>query len=241
MPASLLLAIAIAIPLGAQDWPLNIAGAPFSATRITELTKTLADGTRMESSMDKAVMYRDLVGRTRIEYYHPAAASVPGLISIVDPVAGVRFQVNTFSKKTRMNADVPPLPPSEPSPPARLMEPQIPVGVISHRKIMDGAVQGIGLADYHFTTTSELLGTQNIEGILGEGRRIVTTLEAGSVGNDQEIVVTNEMWYSKELRISVLRKLFDPRFGNRVSKLINISLTDPDSGLFVPPADYRIE
>jgi len=39
------------------------------------------------------------------------------------------------------------------------------VGVIIRKPIMDGAVRGIGMADNHFKTTSENLGTQMIEGV----------------------------------------------------------------------------
>jgi len=106
---------------------------------------------------------------------------------------------------------------------------------------MDGAVQGIGVAGGHFHSTSELLGTAMIEGVPVEGERIITTLEPGAVGNDQEIVVNNERWFSKQLRVLVWSRLSDPRFGVRTRTLNEIKLTEPEPSLFEPPADYVIQ
>jgi hypothetical protein len=106
---------------------------------------------------------------------------------------------------------------------------------------MDGAVRGIGLAENHYVSTSELLSPRIIEGMPAEGQRITTTLEAGAVGNDREIVVTDERWASKKYRILVLWKLSDPRFGDTTRRLVNVAVTDPDPALFMPPPDYATE
>ena len=106
---------------------------------------------------------------------------------------------------------------------------------------MDGAIQGIGLAESRYHTTLEVLQPQTIEGVLAHGARIVTTLEAGAVGNDQEIVVTHENWISAQLHILVWTKLSDPRFGVTVGRLTNIKLAEPDPSLFSVPETYAIE
>ena len=49
-------------------------------------------------------------------------------------------------------------------------------------------------------TTSESLGTQTIEGLTVEGTRRTTIYAVDSVGNDREIVVTIESWFSKQLQ-----------------------------------------
>jgi hypothetical protein len=41
----------------------------------------------------------------------------------------------------------------------------------------------------------------------------------GSIGNDREIVVTNENWFSKQLQVEVLTKTSDPRMGDSTTKL----------------------
>jgi hypothetical protein len=63
----------------------------------------------------------------------------------------------------------------------------------------------------------------------------------GSVGNDREIVATNETWFSKQLGVAVLRKNSDPRSGDTTMKLTDISLVEPDPALFMPPVDYTIK
>jgi hypothetical protein len=59
--------------------------------------------------------------------------------------------------------------------------------------------------------TSESLGTQVIEGVNAEGTRRTTTWAVGSRGNDRDIVVTNETWFSEQLQLEVLNKHPIPR------------------------------
>jgi len=89
--------------------------------------------------------------------------------------------------------------------------------------------------------TSESLGSQMIEGLNAEGTRRTTTWAVGSIGNDREIVVTNENWFSKQLQVEVLTKTSDPRSGDSTTKLTNVSLVEPDPALFMPPPDYTIK
>src|SRR4029077_1952421 len=101
---------------------------------------------------------------------------------------------------------------------------------------MTGVVGGIlatnGAAGNRPKTTSESLGTQMIEGLNAEGTRRTTTWAVGSIGNDREIVVTNENWFSKQLQVEVLTTTSDPRSGDSTTKLTNISLVEPDPTLF---------
>jgi hypothetical protein len=87
---------------------------------------------------------------------------------------------------------------------------------------------------------TEKLDPETIEGIAAEGSRTTVTYPVGSVGNDREIVTTNEVWTSRELGVMVLSKNFDPRNGEQTQKLTNISRDDPDPSLFQPPAGYEI-
>ena len=80
-----------------------------------------------------------------------------------------------------------------------------------------------------------------IEGLTAEGTRRTTTWAVDSVGNNREIVVTNEDWFSKQLQVHVLQKTSDPRTGDSTTKLANISLVEPDPALFILPADFTIK
>ena len=87
----------------------------------------------------------------------------------------------------------------------------------------------------------ESLGKQTIEGVSAEGKRSVNTIKAGSIGNDRDIQVTAESWYSAELQTMIQSKHSDPRTGEESFRLINISRNEPAAYLFQVPAGYTIK
>ena len=84
------------------------------------------------------------------------------------------------------------------------------------------------------------LGKQMVEGVECEGERAVTTMPAGTIGNDRPIETVNETWYSPELRIMILSKRSDPRFGESTYSVTNITRSEPYAELFLPPSDYKL-
>jgi len=86
----------------------------------------------------------------------------------------------------------------------------------------------------------ESLGKQMIEGVNAEGTRMTNTIKAGSIGNDRDIQVTGETWYSPELQTTIMSKHNDPRNGEESFRLTNISRNEPGAYLFQPPAGYTI-
>jgi len=93
-------------------------------------------------------------------------------------------------------------------------------------------------SDPNFKTES--LGRQTIEGIQAEGRRTTMTIPAGQAGNELPIHIVNETWYSPELQTTLLSRHSDPRNGETVTKLINISRSEPARILFDAPADFKV-
>jgi len=87
---------------------------------------------------------------------------------------------------------------------------------------------------------SEALGTQMMEGVNAEGTRVSTTLETGAIGNDRPIQMVNERWFSSELKTIVMTKHSDPRTGEEIFRLTNISRTEPGTDLFQVPTNYQI-
>lgn len=87
----------------------------------------------------------------------------------------------------------------------------------------------------------ESLGTQTIEGVQVEGTRHTTIIPAGEIGNELPINVVTEKWYSQELRQVIYLKTTDPRYGETIYRLTNITRTDPDRSLFDLPADYTVK
>lgn len=94
--------------------------------------------------------------------------------------------------------------------------------------------------DSKYEKKTEPIGKQNIEGVECEGTRTVMTIPAGDLGNDNPINVITETWTSTDLQVTVLRKFNDPRFGEDIYRLTNISRSEPDKELFKVPADYKI-
>jgi TonB family protein len=95
-------------------------------------------------------------------------------------------------------------------------------------------------SDTKYTVNNEQLGKQIIEGVECEGARNVTTLAAGAIGNDRPIESVSETWYSRELKMMILSKRSDPRFGDSIYRVTNIVRAEPEAALFKAPAEYTI-
>jgi hypothetical protein len=87
---------------------------------------------------------------------------------------------------------------------------------------------------------TEALGTQMMEGLLVTGSRTTTTIPTGAQGNDRAMVIVNEQWVSKDLRLTLLAKTSDPRTGDRTMRVTSVDRNDPDPSLFEVPADYTV-
>ncbi len=245
-------ALAIAIKAFAQIPGGNFTGAPFSATQITERTQTLADGTHITQPGQKVVMYRDSAGRTRNEFTFPAPprSDQPGdtRVTIYDSVAGFRYQLDPKGKiaqRFAMQVPRPAIAQPQAAPPRPGAAPSAVTALYPSAEFLSapngGSSGSAAPGNPPVKATSEPLGSQLIEGLTTEGTRTITTWAVGSVGNDRDIVATNEAWYSKQLRIFVLRKISDPRSGDTTIKLADISLVEPNPALFIPPTDYLIK
>ena len=109
-------------------------------------------------------------------------------------------------------------------------------GVALPRSVAPG-----GFASGGGTVNKEDLGTQVIEGVVATGTRTTTTIAAGSIGNEQPILIVSEQWFSADLKVLVMTKHSDPRSGETVYRLTNIAQAEPARSLFEVPADYTIK
>ena len=90
-----------------------------------------------------------------------------------------------------------------------------------------------------YESRTEDLGVQTIEGVEAVGTRTITTIPAGAIGNERPIEMVYERWYSNELRLVVMSKNSDPRFGEQTYRLTNIVRSEPDPSLFEVPSGYK--
>jgi hypothetical protein len=225
-----------------------VKGAPFTAEAISESTQILADGTRISRAFTVR-MYRDSDGRFRREEVPSAngAGSLLGshqMISIFDPVANHRLILDP-EKKTARRMTVPAgmaegaiISNGQSMSPA--VRAQIETNAIQRANIVLLPTVGVVTGASSNGGKPESLGTRNFDGIEAEGTRTVTTIPAGAIGNERAIETVYEKWYSKELQLIVYSKLTDPRFGEQIYRMENISRSEPDRSLFTPPSDYKL-
>src|SRR5579862_1608735 len=203
---------------------------PYSGEEITEITRNLADGNEITSKRVMKV-YRDSEGRFRSELTifsggaEDAANGSPASITINDPVAGVTYDLNPHEHTARKSVTrlFTPTPPIQAAGTVQLQFPPRPV---SRRP--------------KFESTTEPLGEMSIEGLEAHGSRNTITYPAGMFGNTLPVVRVREVWNSTTLQVPLLVKIDDPRMGNSVTRLINISLDEPPASLFEVPSDYTI-
>lgn len=192
-----------------------VKGAPYSASIATENIQVLADGTRI-TNKGEGKFFRDSEGRTRLErtltIAGPFAISgdVPKMVFIYDPVAGVNYMLDEPHRIARKLSPPPNAPPPGQPPQASGQE------------------------------KTESLGRQTIEGVEAEGVRTTVTIPAGQIGNDRPIDIVSERWEATELKVVVLSKHKDPRFGEIIYRLTNISRSEQAKGLFEPPTGFSV-
>ncbi len=95
--------------------------------------------------------------------------------------------------------------------------------------------------DPNHNVVKESLGKQVFEGVEAEGTRTTFVIPAGEIGNERPIEVVNERWYSPELQMVVMSRHTDPRFGETIYRLTNISRDEPAKSLFEVPAGYTVK
>jgi hypothetical protein len=231
-----------------------VKNAPYSAEAVTETSQTLADGNRI-AHKTTATTYRDAEGRTRRDMILPAigplaAGDAPSLVIINDPVANVTYQLDNKAKTARKMPGLGGMAMSFTRGPegvaglkaklaAEAGSTQSAPVMIARRAIP--AAGGQTFQKEVAPPKTEALGKQTIDGVEAEGTRTTITIPAGEIGNEREINIVNERWYSPELQTVIMSKHSDPRMGETLYKLTNIRRNDPHPSLFQVPPDYTME
>jgi hypothetical protein len=223
-----------------------VKNAPYSADVVTESTQTLGDGNHIRQSSTSHV-YRDSEGRTRQEQSLSGISSIAGntsstlprVVFIHDPVAGVSYALNA-NDKTATKSGMPHMGRGG----AQAQSSTGANGQVRTQAVAPGGRMGRGAFSGRVgnaqNVKTESLGRQTIEGVAADGTRTTLTIPAGQMGNEQPIQVVNERWYSADLQAVVLSKHSDPRNGETVTKLANVSRSEPSPTLFQVPADYKV-
>jgi hypothetical protein len=236
--------------LEAQTGP--VVGKPLSATEVRRFTQVLADGTHVDRS-DSSTFARDSQGRTRVES--------PTLALIYDPVARTTYHL-TLDKKTFQKV---PYDEQAQTYSIAVSENRTSWSSSSSSGGGAGARAGAGSGsgtgagssssssyshsstntDAHTMTHGDASGTvteelpqQVLNGVLVKGSRATQIIPPGAIGNDREIKVVTERWFSDDLKVLVKSVTNHPMLGVTTYELTNIVQAQPDPALFQVPFDY---
>ena len=235
-----------------------VKGAPYAAESVTETTQMLADGNRIVNRQT-GKEYRDSEGRTRrdntVQPMGPwVAEGKSSSISVIDdPISGEHCTLNHV-EKTAIKMKVPRIEHAiQVAEGEKKVQREIQFEV---RKEMSSTstvtVDSSHPGEAHVmmwtqqdgtgpgATKAESLGKRVIEGVECEGTRVVMTIEAGKIGNDRPIEIVTERWSSPELKVDVLRKHSDPRFGETNYRLQGVVRGEQPRSLFEAPSDYKV-
>lgn len=205
----------------AQDiFVTPVANAPFRAVINMERTIINNDGSVIQLKNVRNIA-RDSQGRIHNESRQPVPAS-----STKTPQLR---QIHLYDPQTRISTDIDPgkqvywtvvlnHPPATEPPSLRFAAPD-------------------GQAPANEFAREEDLGTREIEGISAHGIRQTQTIPTDTGGKD--IVVTDEYWYSADLRINLVIKHNDPRSGSKTMTVNEITRTEPDPAFFQVPEGYK--
>jgi hypothetical protein len=151
-------------------------------------------------------------------------------ILIFDPVAGFNYSLDLLARtyqKTELPAKLNP----------------VAIAIAGGRSSTSTSSGGgrPGVPELPKGSVTEELAAQMIGGVQARGSRITTTIPAGTFGNDRDIKVVNERWYSDDLQVLLKSTNSDPRFGVTSYELTNVVRTEPDPAIFLVPPDYRLK
>ncbi len=219
------LTFAAAVPsLSAQDiFVTPVPNAPFSAVVNVERSRIQPDGSVLELHSMREIG-RDSRGRIHNE----RRALVPLSRSKTPPL----LHLHLYDPQTRISTELNPSnhtfwtqtmnhPPSTVPPGLRFAAPA-----------------GEGLPQNEFTKQEDL-GIHEIEGVPAHGIREIQTIPAESSDTGKEVVITDEYWYSGDLRIYLMIKHSDPRTGSTALTVEQITHTEPDAAFFEIPDGYE--
>ena len=236
------------VMFGFQDEAEVVKNEPYQAQAVTEMKQTLADGSHIVQTTT-ATVARDSEGRTvriqKLTTMGPwrSSGSSQGdsqtLTTIFDPVSKEHIDFTSDNKVAHV-VTMPPLPPGG----------AVAAGAFSMAYAGSVAATGQAVtvqaqaiapqASNGADPKTESLGTETMEGIQATGTRIRRTIPAGTIGNDKDLTITHETWYSPELKLVIQSSQNDPRFGQTTFTLKNIQQGQPDETLFQVPADYKV-
>ncbi len=197
-----------------------VPNAPFSGTVEILSKEILPDGSVYTRRTVNHIARNSagVIYNERRRLVPPAFQGEPFLLSahIYDP----QTRLNTFfdprTRVARQSIHSPPLPPANSTPAASVAPPNA-------RKV-----------------STEDLGNESIAGLPLHGTRKVLTVPAALSGTGREVTITDDYWYSEDLKVYLVVKHNDPRTGEQFVGIIKVERCEPDPATFQIPSGYKI-
>jgi len=194
-----------------------VPGLPFSAKAELESANQLQNGTLITHKTYNLIA-RDGQGRTRNEarnWIDLTTGAEPRLtrVELYDPATHFRTNLYPLTKIARQWPLGTPGPVAAASPQSTPAKPE---------------------------TLREEIGRDTIEGLSVRGVRVSQTYPTGSLGNDRPLTIVTEYWYSEALKINLLTRRVDPRYGDRTVRVTELVRQEPDAALFAVPEGYKL-
>jgi hypothetical protein len=199
--------------------------APFTLTLETEWVRPLGDGGSM-TVVNKRKIARDAAGRLYEERWFlvPKSENVGSqmtTIQIADPNAHTLY--NCFFVGPKKNVcELGGYASTEPA-------------VDTSEKDVNGE-----LPDNQGSFSHKYLGKQIICGVETVGVKDSTYYNPGVFGNDRQMTVERESWYSPHLDLNLLSIRSDPRTGKQTFTATEVTMGEPDVALFELPAGFTV-
>jgi TonB family protein len=225
----LVLLISVAAMPG--GWAQNISGifltpvanAPFSGVIVVERTSLPRNGGPAINLKTVREVARDSQGRVHNVFRSLIAASDNGTPPIV--------RIHIYDPQTRSYTYLYP------------QRKMYMTGTVNHPPAAEPAdllasPAGNSIPLNQFTKLEDL-GTHSIDGVSAHGVREIQTIPAASSNTGNEVVLTDEYWYSDDLRMNIVVKHDDPRAGSVTMTLTQVTRTEPDPSLFQIPDGYQ--
>jgi hypothetical protein len=199
----------------------------FSATELRHSQQVLSDGAHVDHS-DTSQFYRDAQGRMRVEGSR--------VVVLFDPTIDATYTLHLKEKTYDQYS-------------AGGGKNSTTIAAFGNSNHIDtpgvtGPVETVKWGQIPYGSEpvthvdTEQLGVQTINGLACKGTRVTMTIPAHAVGNDRDIQVVNERWYSDDLMVLVKSVNDDPRFGTSTYELTDVKRNDPDPSLFKLPDGF---
>ena len=216
-----------------------VSNAPYSATFTDTRTEKLQDGSVLTHTNVRTVA-RDTQGRLREEItFEPrrgakgAAAARKTEVVVFDPVAQTVTRWNNENKIAHVMS----LPQGGHRSPG--FGPGHEGGPEAGPRPAGFERPGREREGVSFASTD--LGYKTMDGLSLSGRKVTRTIAPGVMGNDKEIVISHESWFSNDLKVMISETDTNPFAGSHTLVTSNLSRNEPAATLFKAPEGYTVQ